>query len=251
MGARQMTRTRTILIAGLLVGALVAAPTRSFAQSDAPADSNAAPAPAAAADAASPAPYKPPLRGAPGGRVGGASRGMVQSDVPWPTIEPIAPADHTGLTALATPTLYFFVSSAVNWPTQLTISAPLQARPVLEVTIPSPPSAGIYIVRLADYRVRLDPGLVYTWSISAVVDPHAWSRNIVGSATIERTAEASPAAGGAAALATAGLWFDAIDAAAGTADRHAALDSLLQQVGLNGAARFDRAGITDPAAVVR
>jgi len=245
-----MTRTQTIVLAGLLIGALVAAPiaaTRSFGQTDAPSDSGAA-APPTGSATPSVASYKPPLRGAPGGRVGGASRGMVKADVPWPTVEPIAPADHTGLTALAAPTLYFFVSSAVTWPTQLTISAPLQARPALEVTIPSPPSAGIYFVRLSDYRIRLDPGIVYTWSISVVVDPHAWSRNIVGSATIERTADPGPAGGGAAALAEAGLWYDAIAAAAGTADRHAALDSLLEQVGLNGAARFDRAGIAEPAA---
>ena len=134
------------------------------------------------------------------------------------------------------------MSSQVAYPTTLTIAAPLQARPVLEITIPSPPSAGIYFVHLSDYRVQLEPGVVYTWSIAAVVDPRAWARNIVGSATIQRSTDVAPA-GGAAGAAQSGLWYDAIADAAGEPS-HAMLDTLLVQVGLNGAARFDRAGLS-------
>ena len=85
------------------------------------------------ANAASPPVYKPPMRGAPGGRVGGASRSAVRVSAPLPVIELLAPADHAGLTATATPSLLFFVSRPVAWPTQFTISAPMQPAPVLEV----------------------------------------------------------------------------------------------------------------------
>jgi Domain of Unknown Function (DUF928) len=209
---------------------------------------------AAATPVAPPALYHPPLRGAPGGRVGGASRGMVRVTGVLPTIDVVAPADHTGDTEEAAPTLYYFVSAPVKWPTEFTIAQPLRPQPVIEVTIPSPTAPGLYAVRLADHGVRLEPGIVYTWSISAVIDPRAWSRNIVASATILRTGDASavaavhqaassPPMARAAILGQAGLWYDAVAAAAAAenGDGHAALDSLLHQVGLNGPARFDHA----------
>lgn len=195
-----------------------------------------------------PAIYKPPLRGAPGGRVGGASRSAVRSPTPLPVIELLAPADHAGVSATGTPTLYFYVSRPVAWPTQFTISAPRQPAPVLEVTIPSPRAPGIYPLRLADWRVRLQPGIEYNWSVSVVIDPHAWSRNIVASATIlvaptaaDDAARAASPARRAALFAAAGLWYDAIGAAvaAEAFDRHAALDALIRQVGLTRAAAYE------------
>jgi hypothetical protein len=196
--------------------------------------------------------YKPPLRGAPGGRVGGASRGAIKSAVPLPTIELIAPADHTGETASATPVLYFYVSQPVALPTQFTISQPLVAKPILEATFASPPARGLYALRLADYHVQLEPGIAYTWSVSAIVDPKTWSRNVVASATIERVTpevnlasalNAAPPARRVGLLAGAGLWYDAVAAAAETEnlDRHAVLDELLTEVGLRDAAAADRA----------
>jgi len=199
----------------------------------------------AAADAV----YSPPLRGAPGGRVGGASRGAIKPPAPLPTIELLAPADHAGETLSAVPTLYYFVSRPVAWPMQLTISAPLQPAPTIEVTIPSADAPGIYPLRLSDYRARLDPGIVYTWSVSIILDRKAWSRNIVASAAIlhvppdpatERAASAA-GLGRAAVLGRAGLWYDAVSAAFDSGlDRHAVLDRLLEQVGLTEAAQFDR-----------
>ena len=207
--------------------------------------------PAAASDSGG-AVYKPPLRGAPGGRVGGASRGAIKSAVPLPTIELIAPADHTGETASATPVLYFYVSQPVALPTQFTISQPLVAKPVLEATFASPPARGLYALRLADYHVQLQPGIVYTWSVSAIVDPKTWSRNVVASATIERvtpeanlagTLNTAPSGRRVALLAGAGLWYDAVAAAAEAEnlDRHAVLDELLTEVGLSEPAKADKA----------
>jgi Domain of Unknown Function (DUF928) len=126
------------------------------------------------------------------------------------------------------------------------------AKPVLEATFASPPARGLYALRLADYHVQLEPGVAYTWSVSAIVDPKTWSRNVVASATIERVApEASLTSAlnttapvrRVALLAGAGLWYDAVAAAAEAEnlDRHAALDELLTEVGLSEPANADRA----------
>jgi hypothetical protein len=235
-------RHQLLIAVVLTVAVALTNATGGFAQ-DTPASP---PPPAEPADSGSPV-YKPPLRGAPGGRVGGASRSAVRVSTPLPVIELLAPADHAGLTATATPTLYFYVSRPVAWPTQLTISAPMQPAPVLEVTIPSPAAVGIYALRLGDYRIHLRPEVTYTWSISIVLDPRAWSRNIVASATIifdptvdTGAALALPPLRRAALLANAGLWYDAVAAAAAAQnlDGHAALDALIHQAGLSDAAGF-------------
>jgi hypothetical protein len=226
----------------------VAAAGAALAQSPPPGQSPSEQSPAdALAEAAAPPVYKPPMRGAPGGRVGGASRSAVRLSTPLPIIELLAPSDHAGLTATPTPTLLFFVSRPVAWPTQFTISAPMQPAPVLETTIPSPGAAGIYALRPGDYRVQLRPGIAYTWSVSIVLDPRAWSRNIVASGTIvfdptinASAALAAPPLRRAALLADAGLWYDAVAAAAAAQhlDRHAALDALIHQADLSEAAGY-------------
>src|SRR5262249_37195953 len=150
---------------------------------------NAPPSAAPQNDAASStAYYVPPSRGAPGGRlVGAASRGTSFPN-PLPVIYPIAPDGHAGQTTSSSPTLYFFVSQPVTWPTQFTISAATRPNPIVEVDIPSPRAAGIYSVRTADYRIRLEPGVVYTWSVSAQLDPKSRSRDIVATASLLCTA---------------------------------------------------------------
>jgi Domain of Unknown Function (DUF928) len=234
---------KSLVMTGLLTiaaAALWASPAPSVAQTKAPA--------AAPEEEPPPEPaYKPPPRGAPGGRVGGASRGTVKVTIPLPTIELLAPDGHTGLTTSATPTLYFFVSRPITWPTQFTISTPTQPSPILEVNLPAPREAGVYSLRTADYRVRLEPGVLYIWSVSVILNPKARSRDIVASASLLRTApdpalETVPPSRRAALLAQAGLWYDAVAAAAETAalDRHVALDALMNEVGLVEPARYDR-----------
>jgi hypothetical protein len=195
--------------------------------------------------------YRPPLRGAPGGRVGGASRSIFRAAAPLPMIELLAPSDHAGLSANPAPSLYFFVSGPVGWPTRFTISAPGRPAPVLEATIPAPVAAGIYRVALADYRLRLEPGIVYTWSVSAILDPRVRARDIVASASL-MLSPPDPAIAAALAVVSAtrravlcarlGLWYDAVAAAvaAAPADRRAGLDALLREVGLAEPAAYDR-----------
>ena len=123
--------------------------------------------------------------------------------------------------------------------------------PLLETDIPAPRGPGLYAVRLADMRVRLDENTLYTWSISVITDPRERANDIVASAALLRTVpdpaldgavRSAPPQRRAALLAQAGLWYDAVAAAAEAKDQdgHAALDSLLEQVGLTEAARYDR-----------
>lgn len=198
--------------------------------------------PQAESTAATPT-FKPPPRGAPGGRTGGATRSAATSAASLPVIELLAPADQAGITVSPDPAFYFYISSAARWPMQFTISAPLQAAPVIETTIPSPSARGIYAVPLAAYRIRLQPGIVYTWSVSVVLDPHAWSRNVVASAGViydpgaaAPILAAMPPMSRAAVLADAGVWYDTVDLVAKAQGLIAqgALGSLMRQVGLSG-----------------
>lgn len=219
---------------------MVIAPAAAWAQrSDQP-----QPTPPQAESTAAAPTFKPPPRGAPGGRTGGATRSAAAPAVPLPIIELLAPADQAGVTVSPDPTFYFYISLPARWPMQFTISAPLQAAPVIETTIPSASAPGIYAVPLAAYRVRLQPGIVYTWSVSVVLDPHAWSRNVVASAGIvydpgaaAPTLAAMPPMSRAAALAEAGIWYDTVDLVAKAQGLIAqgALGSLMRQVGLSGA----------------
>jgi hypothetical protein len=195
--------------------------------------------------------YKPPARGAPGGRVGGASRGTVKVTVPLPTIQLIAPDRDAGQTTSPAPILYYYVSRPIAWPTKFTISAPLRPEPVIEVNIPAPQQAGVYAIRTADYHLQLQPAVVYTWSVSAILNPKAPSRDIVASASLLRTApdpslesalRGAPSNRRAAVFAQAGFWYDAVAAAAEMEafDRHAALDALMNEVGLVEPASYDR-----------
>jgi hypothetical protein len=166
--------------------------------------------------------------------------------MPLPTIDIIAPDGHSGLTTNAAPTLYFYISRRVTYPTRLTISTPGQPAPVIETNIASPQGAGIYAIRLGDYRVRLDPGVVYTWSVSVILNPSAPSRDIVASASLLRilpdpnldaALHTAPSARRAALLADVGLWYDAI-AAAADLDQHATLNAMMNEVGLVEPARY-------------
>jgi hypothetical protein len=90
-------------------------------------------------------------------------------------------------TKLPSPTLYYFVSAPVPAPVRFTISADRQVTPVLEVDIPSPKAAGVYGLPLADFGVKLEPGVGYVWSVSATLSAEEPSDDIVASAALLRT----------------------------------------------------------------
>jgi hypothetical protein len=194
--------------------------------------------------------YVPPVRSAPGGRVGGSTRGIG----PMPILSALAP-DHTGLTAREQPSLFWYLARATTYPVELTITADRAIQPLLETRISGPMQAGMQRIRLVDYGVRLSTGVLYRWFVALVVDPDSRSRDNIAGGTIERIAlpkalraklEQANKVQAPSIYAEAGLWYDAVaalsdllDAAPNDPVFHQQRVSLLQQVGLQEIAQHD------------
>ena len=218
-----------------------------------------------AADAAAPAPiaaqavtssakapvYNPPPRGAPGGRIGGGTRG-VGADMLVSALVP----DHVGRTMNEQPTVYWYLARDASDPVEITLIDQVGTRPLLEHRLAPPVPAGIHAVRLADHGVRLAAGVPYQWSVAIVRDGGRRSRDVISGGFIERVepptalgrqlADARPTER-ASIYAEAGLWYDAIaalseriEAAPNDTDLRRQRAALLEQVGLREAAEFDR-----------
>jgi hypothetical protein len=199
--------------------------------------------------------YKPPMRGAPATRIGGGSRsaGLALR------LNVLAPGE-TGYTTQGNPTIYWFVSQAVDLPVELTItsneSLQAAAKPLLEVTLQPPIAKGVHALRLADHGVVLKPDVEYQWFVAVVRNPAQRSNDVVAGGTIKRVSESdalqaqlrqSAQAQRAAVYAEAGIWYDAIDqlsqqisAERGNRALREQRAALLEQVGLREAAAFDR-----------
>jgi hypothetical protein len=161
--------------------------------------------------------YRPPSRGAPGGRVGGGTRGP-QGNVFLLSV--LAP-DHSGFTTTEQPSLYWFISGPTSLPVELTVMDPQGVQPILETRLPSPVKPGVQRVRLADYNVRLSPGAAYRWFVAVVPDADRRSKDILAGGAIERVAtpeELKTKLAQAAkkdlpfVYADAGIWYDALGA---------------------------------------
>jgi hypothetical protein len=195
--------------------------------------------------------YKPPVRGAPGGRVGGGTRGRGADQTFMLSV--LAPG-HTGLTVQEQPVLYWYLSKQISSPMEFTLTDD-GIKPLVEKRLSPPFQPGVQRVPLADYGVRLSPGKQYQWFVALVVDPERRSKDTLAGGTIERieypealSVKLSQAGRSQAPqiYAEVGLWYDAvaaisdlIDAApADTALRNQRA-SLLQQVGLTEIAEYD------------
>ena len=77
--------------------------------------------------------YKPPLRGAPGGRVAGGTRGTGDEAL---TLSVLAP-DHTALTVQEQPSLYWSLSKPSPYPIELTVIDHQAIQPLLETRLRS------------------------------------------------------------------------------------------------------------------
>ncbi len=195
--------------------------------------------------------YKPPRRGAPRGRVGGGTRGAGDQR---PVLSTLAP-DHTGLTVEEQPSLFWYLSSSTTYPIVVTIIDDQAIQPLFSRRLSPPVQPGVQRVRLAEYGVRLLPGVQYQWYVALVVDPDRRSKDIIAGGIIERVElpEALRAklvqAGKAKTpyvYAEAGIWYDAVTAISDQID--ASPDdpgfrkqraSLLEQVGLPEVAEYD------------
>jgi hypothetical protein len=201
--------------------------------------------------------YVPPMRGAPASRVGGGSRG-VGDDAPKLSV--LAP-DHTGLTIQEQPSLYWYVSKPVVAHLEVTVINDQQVEPLVDKDFAVPTKAGIQRLQLANLGVKLKPDLEYRWHVSLIVDPAQRSNDIIASGTIQRVlpsqelqkklahADKKSVPG---IYAEAGIWYDAlssvsdlIDARPGDKTLHEQRAELLDQVGLDEAAEYDRqTGVT-------
>ena len=125
-----------------------------------------------------------------------------------------------------------------------------------EVVLRGAESAGIHRFSLREHGVKLVEGTDYEWSVAIVPDADGRSADILSGGALRRVAP-DPALAArvkglagtprAAALAEAGIWYDALAALgsqleANPADAAAkrARADLLDQVGLKDAAAFER-----------
>lgn len=188
--------------------------------------------------------YAPPRRGAPAGRTAAATR---SGGGPPRKLELLAPR-HVALTTGAQPSLYWYLSRAVEGRAKLVLTEAGELDPLLEVALVTPMKAGIHAVSLADHHIRLAPGKAYNWEILV----RAWAGTPAPVATIERVeapAGLDPLRADASEFAAAGIWYDAVASlsariALDPRDRalRAARAALLEQVGLEAPAKADRHG---------
>ena len=160
--------------------------------------------------------YTPPRRGAPVRRVGGGTR---TTGTGTATVSVLAP-EAVGLTTRAQPTLYWYVSDAVENRVVVTVVDEETIDPILELTLAAPSKAGIQALDLATLGVRLEPGRHYEWEVALLDASGERSRDIYARGAIERVDAAADLTAKlqnrgpmekAKVLAQAGIWYDAVD----------------------------------------
>ena len=188
--------------------------------------------------------YKPPLRGMPVSRVGGATRG---SDSRFPQLTALAP-EHTGMTTMEQPVLYWHLSGKCDHPIEITILDDTAFDPLWQTQLSPPIDAGIHKIRLSDGKVRLAVGKTYKWFVAIIADPEHRSKDIVAGGDIERAApmqalqtklSRGDSREAVSDYADAGIWYDALntlnDMIATSLDRKDLQEertNLLKQVGI-------------------
>jgi len=196
--------------------------------------------------------YQPPLRGAPGGRIGGGTRGIGDEVLSLSVLAP----NHAGLTAQEQPRLYWFISSVTKHPIEVTVILEHAIYPLLEKTIALPVRPGLHSIRLTDLDVHLSEAVPYRWFVAVVPDPERRSKDILASGIIERIElpEALRVKLSQAdrtemprLYAESGIWYDAlmaiselIEATPNDANLRNRRAALLEQVGLSEVAQYEK-----------
>jgi hypothetical protein len=197
--------------------------------------------------------YRPPLRGSPGGRVGGGTRGLpLEGAIRLYALVP----DHLGLTVHEQPQLYWFISDLPSCPVEFTLIEADSVLPLIKERIKRPDKAGIQCFRLAGHRIRLHESKHYKWFISLVPEPDRRSKDLFSGGFIERIPvsgdlarklEEGGKSGEPSVYAKEGIWYDALTAvsdlirkAPGDESLRKKRASLLEQVGLKEVGDYDR-----------
>jgi hypothetical protein len=195
--------------------------------------------------------YQPPLRGAPGGRVGGGTRGIGNELV---TLFALAP-DHVGLTSQEQPTLYWFLSNQTKHPIEVTLIVEKVAQPLLEKRIPLPIEPGIHAIRLKDFNLRLLKATQYRWFVALIPDPERRTKDILAGGILERIdlpeavrmkLSQTDRRNVPHIFAESGIWYDTImaiseliEANPNDMNLRKQRAALLEQVGLSKVAQFE------------
>src|SRR5215470_6811632 len=163
--------------------------------------------------------------------------------------------NHVALTTQAQPSLFWFQSKPAKARFELTVVEPKKPKPLLSLTSPQADKPGIHRVKLAKYKVELQPDVAYEWSVAIVPDAENRSRDVIAKGVIKRINAPGDLANRvsqmgdlerAEAYAQAGFWYDAFESVSNAIEAHpddpslrAQRASLLQQVGLSEAAVLD------------
>ena len=191
--------------------------------------------------------YKPPLRGTPGSRVGGGTRGTGVADAELMVLVP----DHAGLTTQAQPTLYWYAASPVKAQFEFALIDDNEIDPLLEIAVSDNPVSGIKQLNISDYDITLKPGISYQWSVALVSDENNRSTDVFSMGIIERIepdenlksrVQNSEGTRRVAVYASEGIWYDALETISSMIEKSpedqglmAIRASLLDQVGLQAA----------------
>ena len=195
--------------------------------------------------------YQPPLRGAPGGRVGGGTRGIGDELI---TLFALAP-NHVALTTQDQPILYWFLSNQTKHPIEVTLIIEEATQPLLEKRLSLPAQPGIHGIRLKDFNLHLSKATQYRWFVAVVADPDRRSKDIIAGGMIERV-ECSDALrvkltqadkrNIPSIYAESGIWYDAImtlseliEANPNDMNLRKQRAALLEQVGLSKVAQYE------------
>ena len=159
----------------------------------------------------------------------------------------------------AQPTLYWFVSERIESDAELTIVDDTSVDPLLKLKLTSPIEPGIHALALKEHGVKLETGVPYQWFVAVVVDPGQRSYDVIAGGEIKRVAHPNDLAGQVSSAGTqgtprvyaeAGIWYDALDKLStqisdrpGDAGLRQQRAALLDQVGLPGAAAYERSSI--------
>ena len=187
---------------------------------------------------APPTGFAPGTRGTPTRRVGGGSRSMASAT--RPLLYALVPA-HVAWTKSEAPALFFYIDRLPGEGETLafTLLDEDGAEPLVETKLGPLARPGVQGIELSEHGVALVPGPEYEWSVSLSFAGEERSADLVSSGWIVRRppdpalaaalAGAESDAARVAALAAAGLWYDALAAAPADSDAQRAL---LRQTGL-------------------
>jgi hypothetical protein len=200
-------------------------------------------------------PDEPPVYAAPGPSDAELARlrrpsAVRAGSVATPRIQVLAP-DHVGLTAEASPTLYWTLSENTELRVELVVTDARSETPIVDQALDGA-RAGTHALRLASLGIALAPGVTYRWYATLVPDTEERTSEVVSGGAIRRIepppdlvrliSEAEPRRR-VHLLAKAGLFYDALDTASRWTDEHPEApeprhyrEALLRAVGLGEAA---------------